>query len=323
MDRNMNAGLSKREVLVMGGAVGATVAANPLGALAATASPPNRLHIFANPFDKMPPAVGAALAAEAGYGGIDMTVRRGDLIEPERVEDDLPKAVEAVKAAGLRAEMITTAITDPRDPVTEKILRTASRLGIKYYRFGNYAYDKYPSTQEALKQLKPIFSDLAAMNRQFGLRGAIQNHAGRALSGSVWDLFYLIQDMDPQLIGCHYDVRHAVVEGTSSWRSGYDMIAPWIHVLIPKDFRWTATNGQARPQNTAVGEGIVDMKYFFERAKQHRFSGPLSVHFAYGVFNSNTWDTPQGRAEMLALLRKDLEALRPNLVVAGLAPGVA
>ena len=53
---------------------------------------------------------------------------------PERAEEDLPKAFEALKKAGVPVAMITTRIQDPRDPTARKIFKTASSLGIRRYR---------------------------------------------------------------------------------------------------------------------------------------------------------------------------------------------
>ena len=52
------------------------------------------------------------MVAELGFDGIDLTVRPEGHVLPERVADDLPKAVEAIKKAGLRCDMIVTAIVN-------------------------------------------------------------------------------------------------------------------------------------------------------------------------------------------------------------------
>ncbi len=45
----------------------------------------------------------AAITAEAGFDGVDLTVRQGGHVLPERVEEDLPMAVEAATKAGILA----------------------------------------------------------------------------------------------------------------------------------------------------------------------------------------------------------------------------
>jgi len=53
----------------------------------------------------------AALAAEVGFDGIDLTVRPGGHVLPENVEIDLPRAITAAGNAGLKVPMIVTKIT--------------------------------------------------------------------------------------------------------------------------------------------------------------------------------------------------------------------
>ena len=58
----------------------------------------------------------------------EFSIPKGHVL-PERSEDDLPRAAEAVRNASLDIPMMTTAITDPRDLYTEPILKTAHQLG--------------------------------------------------------------------------------------------------------------------------------------------------------------------------------------------------
>ena len=51
-------------------------------------------------------------------------------ILPERVEEDLPKLQEALKARQLDLTLITTDVGSVT-PLNEKVLRTAARLGVK------------------------------------------------------------------------------------------------------------------------------------------------------------------------------------------------
>src|SRR5437870_3022154 len=48
----------------------------------------------------------AQSARLAGFGGIDLTVRRGGHVQPERATIDLPKAVAAIREEGLEVPMI-------------------------------------------------------------------------------------------------------------------------------------------------------------------------------------------------------------------------
>ena len=60
---------------------------------------------------------------------------------PERVEEDLPKAVEAIRKRGLTVPMMVTRINDPGHEHTVPVLKTAGKLGIQMYRMAYYKYD--------------------------------------------------------------------------------------------------------------------------------------------------------------------------------------
>ena len=81
----------------------------------------------------------AEKAKEIGFDGIDLTVRPGGHVLPGRVKTDLPKAVEAIKKAGLKPLMMTTAV-EQASGTDEVVLRTAAELGIKYYRMNWYKF---------------------------------------------------------------------------------------------------------------------------------------------------------------------------------------
>ena len=69
--------------------------------------------------------------------------RTGGHVLPERVQADLPVAVETVRKAGLEVPMITTEITSVTTPHAAEILSTASKLGIHHYRWGGLTYDAH------------------------------------------------------------------------------------------------------------------------------------------------------------------------------------
>jgi sugar phosphate isomerase/epimerase len=258
----------------------------------------------------------AQITAELGFDGIDLTVRRGGHVLPERVEDDLPKAVEAVKTAGIKPLMMATDINDPDDPKTEKILRTASALGIRYYRLGKYRYNGNKSIVSTLNEAKPKIRDLAAMNKHYNIHGDYQNHAGSGYVGApVWDLWELIKDLDPKYIGCQFDIRHATVEGGQAWPLHLKVISPWIKTLAVKDFFWEKQENRWQAVNCPLGKGAVDFVHYFQLLKTLLISGPVSVHYEYDLGGANHGVTKLtiGKEKVLKALGGDLEFLKTRL----------
>src|SRR5438105_15138036 len=76
----------------------------------------------------------AAGAAEIGFDGIDLAVRKGGHVEPDRVREELPKLVATIRAHGLEVPMLTTDVADVQTPYAADILQTMAGLGIRSYR---------------------------------------------------------------------------------------------------------------------------------------------------------------------------------------------
>src|ERR687892_2460338 len=58
---------------------------------------------------------------DAGFDGVDLTVRPGGHVLPERAADDLPRVHADLTAIGARIGMITTGITGTDSPHAEAI----------------------------------------------------------------------------------------------------------------------------------------------------------------------------------------------------------
>jgi sugar phosphate isomerase/epimerase len=254
----------------------------------------------------------AAAVARIGFDGIDLTVRPNGHVEPARVAEDLPKAVEAIRKAGLEVYMITTAITDPDDPHTEAILRTAGGLGIGYYRLGWLPFVDKISLPQNLEVFKGKLSKLAKLNKKYNIRGDYQNHSGTSLGGSIWDLWLVIKELDPQWIGCQYDIRHATVEGAHSWPNGLRLMQPFIRTLDIKDFHWTQKEGKWQVQNVPLGQGMVDYPKYFSLLNQHQIRGSYSIHYEYPLGGAENGDKTItiGQEEVFAAMKKDLLTLK-------------
>ncbi len=95
----------------------------------------------------------AETTSNMDFDGIDLTVRPQGHVPPEKVEDELPRAVETCQKAGIEIVMLCTSIQDVTHSTTEKILKTASQLEIKYFRTDWYHYDKAISIEKNLENL--------------------------------------------------------------------------------------------------------------------------------------------------------------------------
>jgi sugar phosphate isomerase/epimerase len=314
----MRAAWSRREFLEAAAAGAAALAARPVAgaeaAGAANATAPS-ISVFSKHLQHLDYRALADTVAEAGFDGIDLTVRAGGHVLPERVREDLPRAVEAARGAGLVVPMITTTIVSAKDPHAEAVLETAGRLGIGDYRLGPIPYDVARGITGTLEHLRGPLRDLAGLNQRAGIRGGYQNHAGERVGAAVWDLWLVLRDVGSPWLGCQYDIRHAVIEGGSAWPNALRLIAPHVHTVDVKDGQWERTPKGWRATTVGLGQGAVDLVAFFRLMNTLNLRKPISAHFEYPFPEGGT--PAERRKAAVALMRKDRERLMSAMAEAG------
>ena len=240
----------------------------------------------------------ADVIAELGFVGIEATVRNKGHVQPERVEEDLPKLVEALKKRDLEVTTMASDVLNPSQPLTEKVLKTAKALGINSYRMGFYKYDLEQSILPQLEEVKSQVKELAAFNREMGVTAFYQNHSdAKYVGATLWDMHLALKGIPKQEIGLAFDIRHATIEAGLSWPVLYDVVKPHIGALFVKDFVWKGYKAKHVP----LGTGRVNPK-FFEIVKRDGFDGPISLHVEYLG--------KEGTQANIDALRRDLKVLR-------------
>ena len=236
-------------------------------------------------------------------------------MEPSEVEEKLPKLVEEAKKYNLALDMMVSGIVTASDPLTEKVLKTASALGVKHYRLGYYEFDNKTGIWESLQKHKASLKEVVALNKKYSIHGGYQNHAGTRVGGPVWDLYELLRDFPPEFAGCQYDVRHAMVEGANAWIVGMRLIAPFIKTLAIKDFTWMTVSGKPRAVTVPMGEGMVNWDLFFKTVKELNLSGPMTLHVEYPLLEKSETQLPliQQQEIIVRKIKKDVDFLNGYL----------
>jgi sugar phosphate isomerase/epimerase len=273
---------------------------------------PLKIHIFSKHLQFLNYKDMAEAAVNMGFDGIDLTVRPKGHVLPERVETDLPKAIEAMRQVGFTPLMMTTAIEDAADIKDRRVLEAAVKHGIKYYRMNWYPYPEGKSMPEALHDYQQKVTGLSHLNKKLGLVGCYQNHAGKLVGSSVWELWELIKEADKQYMGIQYDIRHATVEGGLSWQNGLRLIQPHIKTIPIKDFKWEKVNGEWKAEGTPIGEGMVDFKTYFKLLKQYKINVPVSLHMEYplGGAEDGATQLKVDKEIVFTAMKRDLQKVR-------------
>lgn len=216
---------------------------------------------------------------DAGFDGVDLTVRKGGHVIPERVREDLPRAIEAIQSHGLRVPMITTELTSPSDPTARPILETAAHLKIPCFKLGYWPYkgDVFATLRNAGADLR----GLVAMAKECGIVAGFHNHP-RNVGLAFWDAHEIMRDLDPKWVGYYYDANNATEEGAiRGWEVGLRIASARLKMAACKDFYWERSVGQSKPVECPLGEGVVNWPAVFKALVAAKFEGPISIHQEY------------------------------------------
>jgi sugar phosphate isomerase/epimerase len=264
----------------------------------------------------------ARAAAQIGFDGIDLAVRKGGHVEPDRVKQELPPLVATIRRHGLEVPMITTDITDDKSPYANEVLGTAAALGISHYRWAQFRYTNDQPIAKQLQAFHARVAKLAELNARYRVCAMYHTHSGVGLVGApIWDLQQILTGLDPALVGVNYDVGHATVEGgLGGWIDSFRITGPYLRGIAVKDFLWEKdAHGEWRPGWQPLGQGMVRFPRFFEMVHAARFSGPLQLHFEYPLDGAESGKEPKDRQQVFDAMKRDLNQLRSYLKEAKLA----
>lgn len=245
----------------------------------AAAAGPYTFCTFTKPVQHLGYEETARAIARLGFDGVEAPVRPKGQVEPERVEDDLPRFIAALRAEGLEMTVLTSGINEVSAAQrTEAVLRTAAGLGVKRFRLLYYKYDLARPIIPQLDEIRPRLRDLVALCREIGIKPIYQNHSGRDYFGAtVWDLAEVMGEFDPKDAGVAYDIGHSTIEGSKCWPLHWALVRNHVDTVYIKEPHWGADQ---RPVVGPLGEGGVD-RGFYETLKASGFAGPVSLHVEY------------------------------------------
>lgn len=276
-----------------------------------------KFSVFSKTLHWLPVPEMASRVAAMGFDGIDLTVRPNGHVLPERVEEDLPRAMEAAKKAGISIFSIVTSINNADDPLTEKILKTACSLGIGHYRMDWLYYDDTKSIEQNLVAIQSVMSKLTVLNEKYKIHGEYQNHSGKYtpqpyFGSSIWDLYSVLNKINSPWLGSQFDIMHATVEGAYSWETDFKLLNPYIYSIAVKDYFWKKEQGKWAPEVVPLGEGMIDFDKYFDLIKQFKIKCPVSIHYEYPLGGAEKGDRTitMKSEDLFSAIEKDLATLK-------------
>jgi sugar phosphate isomerase/epimerase len=239
---------------------------------------------------------------DAGFDGVDLTVRAKGHVLPERAAEDLPRAIEAITSQGVPVPMITTELTSAYAPTARPILQAAAKAGVRYFKTGYWRYSPAADVRAEVNAAGRDLAGLAALAQACGIELGFHNHQAY-IGAALWEIAPAMDRLDPRWAGYYFDPRHAASEGAGgAWKAATELVLPRLKMLALKDCYPVKTAKGWMIENCPLGEGMVDWAWTARTIKGARFAGPVSLHLEYEI--------KAGTPNTLAAARRDLAFAR-------------
>jgi sugar phosphate isomerase/epimerase len=217
-----------------------------------------------------------------GFDLIELPVRPGFPCEPERIEEDLPKAASILADHGVRVLNITAAL--PLDD--ERLYAACARSGVPmnrvmFRRQGLNYWEAEASARRTLDKAVPLCE-------QYDIQIGVQNHCGDFVAVNAMGLYHLVKDYDPQYIGAIWDPAHNALEGMEP-EPALDVVASHLCAVNLKNGYWRRVSGpeaevaEWRVYWTSGRHGRASWPRVATKLKAMNYEGPLCLSAEYSA----------------------------------------
>ncbi len=270
---------------------------------------------FTKSFQKWPIPVVCHRFKEIGLDGLDLTVRERGHILPKDVEEQLPLAAKTALEAGVEIGMLTTGITEP-NAEAEKLLATASKLGIHKIKLGYYRYKAFGTLVQQMDEIRRQLAGVAKLAAKYDVLPCVHIHCNTFIPSHGTQLYLLLKDFAPTEVGAYADMLHMSFEGGGDgWRQGLDLIAPWLALVSVKNYdiqpKERDKRGQMRWRQRVVpvADGISPIPEFVACLRKLNYDGMYSMHSEYEGSGSFRDLTPEECLQQTAVDLKYFKSL--------------
>ena len=230
--------------------------------------------VFTKPWKMPVPGLGK-FVHDMGFDGIELPVRPGYQVEPEKVKD-LPGVARQLAEFGVE-------ITSVAGPTDEATMAACAEAGVPVIRICVSIEQEGYMASEA--RLQREYDALVPLLDRYGVTLGIQNHCDRCICNAM-GMRHLMEKYDPRHIGAVWDAAHNALNGEDP-EMAIDIV--WSHLCMVnlKNAFWRRTTGpeaedvQWRPYWTTGRQGLASWPRVAEELKRRDFQGVLCLTAEY------------------------------------------
>lgn len=212
---------------------------------------------------------------QMGFDGIELPVRPGYPVPPERVQE-LPAAARLLGEFGVE-------ICSVAGPTDEAAIAACAEAGVPLIRvMAPLRREGYLETEAALQR---EYDALTPLLEKYGVTLGIQNHCGGFVSNAC-GLRRLVEKYDPKQVAVVWDAAHNALNG-EEMEIGIDIV--WSHLALVnlKNAYWKQTNGPEaesavwQPYWTDGRHGLASWPRVAAELKRRGYQGDICLPAEY------------------------------------------
>ena len=188
--------------------------------------------VFTKPWRMPAPELGA-FVQRLGFDGIELPVRPGYQVEPERIAQDLPVVARQLADHGVK-------IFSVAGPTDEPTVAACGEAGIPFIR----VMAEIPTDTgylEAVAEIQRRYDALIPLLDKHNVALGVQNHCGRFVPNAL-ALRHCISKYDPKHVAAVWDAAHEALVGTEP-EFAIDTIWSHLRMVNLKNAYWRRTKG--------------------------------------------------------------------------------
>lgn len=233
--------------------------------------------VFTKPWKTAPLPKLAAFVHDLGFQGVELPVRPGYQVEPQKVTTDLKEAAKILGDHGVKIGTVA-------GPTDEATIAACAESGVPIIRICVKIDPKVGYLAEEAR-IKKEYEALVPILDQHKVAIGIQNHADYNVNHAM-GIRTLIGDFDPKHFCAVLDQAHCGLNGEPP-EYAIDIVWSHLRVMNLKSAFWVRTNGPDAPEAawkkhwTTGRHGLAFWTRVVRELKQRDFSGDVCLTAEY------------------------------------------
>lgn len=234
-----------------------------------------RYSVFTKPWKISIPELGV-FVKDLGFDGIELPVRPGFQVEPEKAPTELPKAAKQLAEYGVQIYSVAGS-------ADERTIAACAAAGVPIIRICvQIKGESYLAAEEALRR---EYDALVPLLDKYGVTLGIQNHCDRFVPNAMC-LRSLIAKYNPKHVAAVWDAAHNALNGEDP-DLAIDIV--WSHLCMVnlKNAFWLRTNGPEaevaawRHYWTTGRQGLASWPKVAQELKKRNYQGVICLTAEY------------------------------------------